>query len=88
MMPAVCLISAAVILYHSLRAASRASYRTWAGPRWRFWILAGSFAAASAGSLGVALAVPGADALLVVGAAGYLASNRRNCIVEREDAPQ
>ena len=88
MMPAVCLISAAVILYHSLRAASRASYRTWAGPRWRFWILAGSFAAASAGSVGVALAVPGADALLVVGAAGYLASNRRNCIAEREDMPR
>jgi len=36
----------------------------------------------------VALAVPGADALLVVGAAGYLASNRRNCIAEREDMPQ
>lgn len=88
MMPAVCLISAAVILYHSLRAASRASYRTWKGARWRFWMLAGSFAAASAGSLGVALAVPGADALLVVGAAGYLSSNRRNCIAEREDAPQ
>lgn len=88
MMPAVCLISAAVILYHSLRAASRASYRTWTGARWRFWILAGSFAAASAGSVGVALAVPGADALLVVGTAGYLASNRRNCIADREDAPQ
>ena len=88
MMPAVCLISAAVILYHSLRAASRASYRTWTGARWRFWLLAGSFAAASAGSLGVALAVPGTDALLVMGAAGYLAANRRNCIAEREDAPE
>lgn len=88
MMPAIYLISAAVILYHALRVSSRVSYRTWAGARWRFWLLAGSFAAVSAGSVGVALAVPGADALLVVGAACYLASNRRNCIAEREDVPE
>lgn len=85
MITAASLIAATVIFYHALVASSRASWRTWRGPRWRFVALAVGFAAAAVGGLGVALGVPHADTALLIGASIYLAGNRRHCIPRRED---
>ena len=86
MLPVVCFLAFLAILYRALEVAARSSYRTWAGERWRFWALTLAFALVSAGALGVALRVPGADALLAVGVALYLAADRRGRFSEKTEA--
>ena len=73
----ICLISFVVILYRALRVASRASYRTWRGPRWRFWLLAFAFASLAAGALGVAFGLSWSGYLVTIGAAAYMLADRR-----------
>lgn len=87
-LPVVCFLAFLAILYRALEVAARSSYRTWTGERWRFWALTLAFALVSAGALGVALRVSGADALLAVGVALYLAADRRSKFFEKTEYRQ